>query len=113
MNNSLSWQTLDMDEFLVYKFDAAKGTLTQHSTAQGEAGSGPRHFSFHPSFKYAYGVNELSSSCQRIRLERIGGIVEGNSDDFYAACRLPGIEQLRRDSGSSVGEICVRLKPGA
>ena len=103
---------LGMDEFLVYKFDAAKGSLTQHSTAKVKPRIGSAAFFLSPGFKYAYGVNKLRQ-CQRIRLERIGGIVEGDSDDFYAACRLPGIEQLRRDSGSSVGEICVRLKPGA
>lgn len=53
---------LGLDQFLVYAFDRTKGTLTPHSGAKVKPGSGPRHFSFHPSYKLAYGVNEMGSS---------------------------------------------------
>jgi 6-phosphogluconolactonase len=45
---------------ITYKFDAQNGKLTQHSSLDIEKGSGPRHFVFHPSKKYAYVVNELA-----------------------------------------------------
>jgi 6-phosphogluconolactonase len=52
---------LGLDQFLVYAVDD-KGALTQHSVAKVTPGSGPRHFSFHPGYKSAYGVNELSNT---------------------------------------------------
>ena len=41
---------LGLDQLLVYKFDAAKGTLTPNEPpyAKVAPGSGPRHFAFHP-----------------------------------------------------------------
>jgi len=53
---------LGTDEFIVYAFDAGKGTLSRHSAAKVKGGAGPRHFSFHPSFKYAYGLGEMGST---------------------------------------------------
>jgi 6-phosphogluconolactonase len=53
---------LGLDEYIVYALDAVKGTLTEHSNAKIKSGSGPRHFNFHPNYKWAYGVNELSST---------------------------------------------------
>lgn len=64
---------LGTDNYIVYKFDPAQGTLTQHSTAQVKGGSGPRHFSFHPSHKYAYGLNELSSTVTAFAWDEAAG----------------------------------------
>ncbi len=52
---------LGLDKLLVYKFDAAKGTLTPNDPpfAAVKPGSGPRHFAFHPNGKYGYVINEL------------------------------------------------------
>ena len=52
---------LGLDTVQVYKFDAAKGTLTPNDppAAKVELGSGPRHFAFHPSGKFAYVINEM------------------------------------------------------
>lgn len=51
---------LGLNKVLVYKFDAEKGTLTPNDapTAELPAGSGPRHFAFHPNGKFAYVINE-------------------------------------------------------
>lgn len=53
---------LGLDKVFVYPFDAAKGTLTADKVAPGTvaAGSGPRHFAFHPSGKTAYVINEMA-----------------------------------------------------
>src|SRR6267143_3160899 len=55
---------LGLDEVLVYKFDAASGTLTPNEPAFArlKAGSGPRHVAFHPKGKLVFVVSELSSA---------------------------------------------------
>jgi 6-phosphogluconolactonase len=52
---------LGLDQLLVYKFDAAKGSLTanQPAFAKLDAGAGPRHFALHPSGKFAYVIAEM------------------------------------------------------
>ena len=51
---------LGLDKILVYRFDPAQGKLTANDPPFAEltAGSGPRHFAFHPSGKFAYVINE-------------------------------------------------------
>lgn len=53
---------LGTDEYIVYRFDAAQGTIQRHGAAKVKAGQGPRHFSFAPDFKFGYGLNEMGSS---------------------------------------------------
>lgn len=53
---------LGTDRVLTYAFDAATGTLTTHSAAVLTGGAGPRHLAFHGSGRFAYLVNELSST---------------------------------------------------
>ena len=54
---------LGLDKVMIYKFDGSKGLLTANDPPAGiaAAGSGPRHFAFHPSGKYAFVNNELTS----------------------------------------------------
>lgn len=55
---------LGLDQVMIYRFDAAKGTLTSNDppSAKVKGGAGPRHFAFHPSGKFAYVINELDST---------------------------------------------------
>jgi len=55
---------LGLDKVLVYRFDAAKGTLSPNEppSASVKAGSGPRHFAFHPGGRSGYVINELAST---------------------------------------------------
>jgi 6-phosphogluconolactonase len=55
---------LGLDRVLVYRFDAAGGTLAPHETASVSVapGAGPRHFAFHPDGRHAYVINELNST---------------------------------------------------
>src|SRR6266436_2444930 len=55
---------LGLDEVLIYKFDAASGTLTPNEPAFAKlkAGSGPRHVAFHPKGKFVFVVSELTST---------------------------------------------------
>jgi len=52
---------LGLDKVLVYRFDAAHGTLTPNNPAFGKTppGAGPRHIAFHPDGKYVYVINEI------------------------------------------------------
>jgi 6-phosphogluconolactonase len=55
---------LGLDQVLVYRFDAAQGTLMPNDppAAAVAPGSGPRHFAFHPAGRFAYVINELAST---------------------------------------------------
>jgi 6-phosphogluconolactonase len=53
---------LGADRVFVYGFDAAKGGLEPHGAGVLEPGSGPRHLAFHPSGRFVYVINELSST---------------------------------------------------
>ena len=52
---------LGIDKIMIYRYDAAKGSLTPNTppSASVEPGSGPRHFAIHPEGRYAYVINEL------------------------------------------------------
>lgn len=55
---------LGLDQIRIYRFDAAAGTLTPNDPAFAAVppGSGPRHFAFHPSGKFAYVINEMGNT---------------------------------------------------
>ncbi len=55
---------LGLDEVLIYKFDAAKGTLTPNDPPYGKVpdGAGARHIVFNPNGRFLYTVNEMASS---------------------------------------------------
>jgi 6-phosphogluconolactonase len=55
---------LGLDKLMLYRFDPAHGTLTPNDPplASIAPGSGPRHFAFAPNGKFAYVINEISST---------------------------------------------------
>lgn len=55
---------LGLDKVMIYRFDPAKGELTPNTPPAADVapGSGPRHFAFHPTGKYAYVINELKNT---------------------------------------------------
>ena len=55
---------LGLDQVLVYRFDPAKASLTPNDPpfASVKPGSGPRHLAFHPSGRFVFLINELSST---------------------------------------------------
>jgi 6-phosphogluconolactonase len=55
---------MGLDEVLVYRFDAARGTLTRADppSVKTPAHSGARHLSFHPNGRFAYVIEEQGSS---------------------------------------------------
>jgi 6-phosphogluconolactonase len=55
---------LGLDKVLIYRFDAASGKLTPNEPAFAKVapGSGPRHFAFHPSGRFAYVISEMANT---------------------------------------------------
>ena len=55
---------LGIDRVMIYRFDAAKGTLVPNEPAFAslKPGAGPRHMAFRPDGRFAYVVNELDST---------------------------------------------------
>jgi len=63
---------LGLDEVAIYDFDAKKGKLTVGNPAfmTIPPGSGPRHGAMHPSGKFFYLINELSSNLMEFYYEK-------------------------------------------
>jgi 6-phosphogluconolactonase len=78
---------LGLDQALVYRFDAVKGSLTPNDPpfAKLNPGAGPRHFSFHPKGNYAYVINEIQSSVTAFRYDR----KRGAFDELQTESTLP------------------------
>ncbi len=55
---------LGLDKVLVYRVDLDRGKLipNQPPGPSTKPGSGPRHFDFHPSGRFAFVINEISST---------------------------------------------------
>ncbi len=53
---------LGLDRVFVFRFDPARGELTEASTLDGRPTSGPRHVAFHPTKPLAFVLNELDST---------------------------------------------------
>jgi 6-phosphogluconolactonase len=68
---------LGLDEILVYRFDASRGTLLPNHPpfAKVEPGAGPRHFAFHPNGKLAYAIDELASTVTVLSFDSSRGIL--------------------------------------
>lgn len=69
---------LGLDKILVYRLDAEKGTLTPNDPPFAEIppGSGPRHFAFHPSGKYAYVCGEMTSTVHAMTYDADKGVLK-------------------------------------
>ena len=68
---------LGLDKVLAYRFDAQRGKLTPHDppSVQAKPGAGPRHMAFRPDYRFAYVVNELSSTVTAFRYEADAGVL--------------------------------------
>jgi 6-phosphogluconolactonase len=69
---------LGLDKLLIYRFDAAKGTLQPHDPPALDLakGAGPRHFTFHPNGKFAYVINELDSTVTAMSYDTAKGTLK-------------------------------------
>jgi 6-phosphogluconolactonase len=69
---------LGLDRVMVYRFDADKGTLVKNEPPSVEVApkSGPRHFAFHPSGRYAYVINELAYTVTAMTYDADKGVLK-------------------------------------
>lgn len=69
---------LGLDELLVYRFNAAAGTITpnQPPFTKTAPRSGPRHFAFHPNGKNAYAINEISCTMTAFDYNAKAGVLK-------------------------------------
>lgn len=94
-NKFLFVPDLGIDKLMIYHFDEKTGALT--AAVDGgfalPAGSGPRHFIFHPDNKTAYLLNELSGQIAVLKwqhkkmevIQSISSIPAGFQDKFTSA----------------------------
>jgi 6-phosphogluconolactonase len=94
---------LGIDKEMVYAFNAATGKLTpaKKPFVAAEAGSGPRHFIFHPNNKYAYLVEELS------------GTVEAYKYSNGVLTQMQRISTLPANDTSFAGSADIHISPDA
>jgi 6-phosphogluconolactonase len=94
---------LGLDELLVYKFDSAKGSITPNSPpfVRLDPGAGPRHYTLHPSGKFAYVVAEMQSSVT----------VLSNDAKTGAQHRLQTISTLPKDFSGENDDAEIQMHP--
>ncbi len=83
---------LGLDKLFVYRADPKKATIEENDPpfAKVKPGSGPRHFTFHPSGRYAYVINELFSTVTAFRYDSERGAM----DEVQTIATLPeGFEE--------------------
>jgi 6-phosphogluconolactonase len=77
-NRFLLAADLGLDQVLVYRFDATKGSLAPNDppSARVAPGSGPRHLAFHPKGSFLYVNNEMASTVTAFAYQPGGGILK-------------------------------------
>lgn len=95
---------LGLDEVIVYRFDPAKGSLTPNDPpfAKVNPGAGPRHFSFHPSNRFAYVINEMQSTMNAFSYDAKRGAFK----------ELQSISTLPKDFSGDNTTAEVQVHPG-
>jgi 6-phosphogluconolactonase len=103
-NRFLLLADLGLDKIFVYRFDAAKGSLTANDPAFAMVppGAGVRHIAFHPNGRVVYAVNEMGSSVTAFHYDPVQGVLES----FQTLSTLPESFKGR----SSGAEIAVDRK---
>jgi 6-phosphogluconolactonase len=101
-NRFLLAADLGIDRVLIYRFDAAKGTLTANDpgSLQLAPGAGPRHISFHPSSPLVFAINELNSTITTLSWDAKTG-------RLAAAGSVSTVPADYHDPGNTTAEIVV------
>jgi 6-phosphogluconolactonase len=92
---------LGLDKILVYQLDAERAELKAHDPpfAMVAPGSGPRHFAFHPSGKFAYVINEMTCTMTAFAYDS----EQGTLTEVQTLSTLPG----EVEAGFSTAEVQV------
>jgi 6-phosphogluconolactonase len=67
---------LGIDKIVIYNLDAERSKLMKHAAISLPAGGGPRHLSFHPSGKFAYGNLEMTRQIVAMSYDSDKGILK-------------------------------------
>ncbi|HNR98382.1 MAG TPA: lactonase family protein [Planctomycetota bacterium] len=98
-NKFLLVADLGIDRIVVYRFDAAAGTLAPHGRAALAPGAGPRHLAFAPDERRVYAINELDLTVTRFDYTPATGALQAKE----TLSTLP----VPRQAGFSGGEIAM------
>jgi 6-phosphogluconolactonase len=92
---------LGLDKVLIYRFDGAQGTLTANDPAFARVapGSGPRHFTFHPTGRFAYVINEMLCTMTAFSYDAARGALK----EVQTISTLPSGESVQ--PGYSTAEV--------
>lgn len=84
---------LGLDKILIYRFDPGSGQLRPNDPAFATVapGSGPRHFAFHPSGKFAYVINEMVCTVTGFGYDRKTGALR----ELQTVSTLPAGEAVK------------------
>lgn len=87
---------LGLDQVLVYKFDAMKGTLSPNEppSAKLKPGSGPRHIAFRPDGNFVYVISELNSTVTAFQYDAQAGALH----ELQTVTTLPKDFSARNDT---------------
>lgn len=89
---------LGLDQVLSYRYESGKLTPNDPPFTKLAAGSGPRHFAFHPNGQYAYVINEISKTITAFRYDPAAGKL---TEEQTISTVPPGTE------GGSTAEVVV------
>jgi 6-phosphogluconolactonase len=105
-NRYLLVPDLGLDQILVYRFDAGKGTIAPNDPpfAVVAPGSGPRHLAFHPNGKVVYVLNEMASTVTAFHYDAAMGALQ----NFQTLSALP-----EHFTASAAAEIAVNAAGSA
>jgi 6-phosphogluconolactonase len=87
---------LGLDKVFVYELDREKAALREQAVAQAPPGSGPRHAALHPTGKWLYVNNEITSTVS------VFSFGKGTPEEIQNLSTLP--QPVR---GNSTAEIAV------
>jgi 6-phosphogluconolactonase len=93
---------LGIDKIMIYSFDQNSGRLDPSNATftQTEPGSGPRHFTFHPSGNYAYLMEELSGKVNVFSYNKQGKLTS-----------MQTISAIPADYKGNVGSADIHVSP--
>lgn len=67
---------INRDRLKVYRFNDENGALEYHSEERTQNSSGPRHISFHPSYRYVYSSDEEGSTISAFTWDEQNGALK-------------------------------------
>ncbi|WP_257453793.1 lactonase family protein [Archangium lipolyticum] len=69
---------LGLDKIMVYRFDSEQGRLTpgEPGWVSTQPGAGPRHLTFHPNGRFAFGIHEMSPTITAYAYDEKSGVLK-------------------------------------